>query len=141
MLYELLYTSIASSNPSRKDLTALLEQSRNRNATLDITGCLIFHRGEFMQLLEGPKNAVEAVYADIRKDIRHYRVNTFWEGPIQRRSHSDWSMAFVRTDDYPLERLNGFRELFDTNFSLKTESTLRNTGPKLARRLFHEIAA
>lgn len=94
LLYELLYTSFASRDMSEADLMELLETARRKNARLDITGMLLFDQQEFMQILEGSRSDVLALYEEIRNDDRHQSVCTVHEGPIAERAFDGWSMAF-----------------------------------------------
>ena len=41
----------------------LLERSKRNNATRKITGAMIYANGYFMQLIEGPESAVNALYS------------------------------------------------------------------------------
>ncbi len=95
-MYELLYTSLATYDISAEDLRQLLIQARDKNRRLDITGMLLHHDREFVQLLEGPREHVEDVYASIQRDERNQRVELRYAGPIETRSFSQWAMAFER---------------------------------------------
>ncbi|MDH5535146.1 MAG: BLUF domain-containing protein [Betaproteobacteria bacterium] len=74
------------------------EQSRKKNPPLTITGLLVYHEQEFMQLLEGDKNVSLALYDTIVGDKRHSQVHLLWDGLVATRSFHDWSMAFVDRD-------------------------------------------
>ena len=64
-----------------------------------ITGFLLYHRGEFVQLLEGERDTVRQVYFDyIVRDPRHTNVNLCWDCEIGQGSFRDWSMAFYRPE-------------------------------------------
>lgn len=99
-MYELVYNSIAVPHDlGDAALTAILAGARNRNRALGITGLLLYHRGEFVQLLEGERDEVCRVYYDfILRDPRHTSVNLCWDFDIERRSFPDWSMGFYRPD-------------------------------------------
>ena len=116
--HELIYNSLAVRAMSSNDLLALLEQSRDKNKRLGITGFLVYHHGEFIQILEGGKKEVLDLYDTITQDERHTEVNLIWEGPIAERGFSDWSMAFANTNLLDLSRLEGYSEYLQKRFSL-----------------------
>lgn len=97
-MYELVYNSIADPQDiDEADLMGILAASREHNRVRGITGFLLYHRGEFVQLLEGERETVRQVYFDyITRDPRHTNVTLCWEFEIERRSFPDWSMAFYR---------------------------------------------
>lgn len=99
-MYELVYNSIAvPQDPDDAALLRILAGARNRNRALGVTGLLLYHRGEFVQLLEGERDAVRKIYFDvILRDPRHTSVNLCWDFDIERRSFPDWSMGFYRPD-------------------------------------------
>ena len=93
-LYNLVYVSVASRPLEERDLVELLESARAKNATLGITGLLLFRDGAFMQALEGAKSEVKGLFETIAKDDRHDCVVVLYEGPIDSRSFPDWAMGF-----------------------------------------------
>ncbi|MCP2680062.1 BLUF domain-containing protein [Maricaulaceae bacterium NA33B04] len=93
MLHRLLYVSTADPDMRNDVLEHLLDTAERRNAALNITGLLVFTGTHFMQLLEGPKDAVEAVFDMICQDRRHSAIARLIAEPVQERSCPDWSMA------------------------------------------------
>ena len=97
MLVELLYCS-ASAVPklANADLDQILASARWRNLAQDITGMMIYYRGEFVQILEGSKKSVQNVYEKfICPDPRHTAINKVLENTISHRSFNDWSMGLL----------------------------------------------
>ena len=101
MFIELLYCSVSvAPTLSNEDLDKILASARIRNLTEDITGMMIYHRGEFVQILEGKKESVEKVYEKfIYPDPRHTAINKVLENTISRRSFNEWSMGFLGTPE------------------------------------------
>jgi hypothetical protein len=98
---------------SNQDLSALLEQSREANASKSITGMLLYRRGRFIQFLEGPEREVRDLLARIRQDPRHIDVSVLIEGKSRERQFSDWTMGYEPFVE-PEESLpEGFRDTFD----------------------------
>lgn len=99
MLQSLVYMSSASEPFDDDDLAAVLEHARSRNTADGLTGLLVHRAGRFMQLLEGPYDAVIATYARIVADPRHEEVRLLVEESIHTRRFPEWSMAYDREAD------------------------------------------
>lgn len=74
MLSTLIYRSRARDLPGLNALDGLLALARQRNTAMDVTGILLFDGVHFVQLLEGPDAAVDALFESIRQDSRHGNV-------------------------------------------------------------------
>jgi hypothetical protein len=116
-LYELIYVSVATRDMSPADVKSLLDNARQKNAQRNITGLLVYHHGEFMQLLEGDKEEIFSIYHKVSEDKRHRQVNLLWNGPIQERSFANWEMAFVGLDDLALDTTAGYSSFLKNEFS------------------------
>ncbi|WP_419835757.1 BLUF domain-containing protein [Endozoicomonas atrinae] len=57
-MINLVYVSSASRVMDEHELTALLEQSRDRNLRQNVTGMLIYCDGNFFQVLEGEEKVI-----------------------------------------------------------------------------------
>jgi len=101
MLVELLYCSVSVAPIlTNKDLDQILASARRRNLAEDITGMMIYHRGEFVQILEGKKESVKRIYEKfICPDPRHTAINKVLENTISHRSFNEWSMGFLGTPE------------------------------------------
>lgn len=93
-LYQLVYVSRATQGFSADDLNALLKSARLENARRDVTGMLLYDDPLFIQLLEGPRAAVEAIFARILADTRHREIDVIHtcEG-IGQRQFARWWMG------------------------------------------------
>jgi hypothetical protein len=92
-LHFLIYVSRAVTPMSGQELNELLKKSRDFNRLVGITGCLIYQDGFFMQMLEGPRDAVFTLCEKIKTDPRHRDVGIVIEAPARRRIFVDWSMG------------------------------------------------
>jgi light-regulated signal transduction histidine kinase (bacteriophytochrome) len=92
-LHFLIYVSRSVAPMSGQALNELLKKSRDFNRSVGITGCLIYQDGFFMQMLEGPREAVFALCEKIKTDPRHRDVGIVIEAPARRRIFVDWSMG------------------------------------------------
>jgi hypothetical protein len=73
-------------------LNGILSDARRLNPPNDVTGALICRADLYLQLLEGPEDAVEATFARIAKDDRHLEVQRLVSRPIAQRLFPDWAM-------------------------------------------------
>ena len=132
-LHELTYCSLATRAMSPADLTALLDEAREKNLQRGITGLLVFFRQEFIQLLEGDRAEIFSLYQSICSDPRNRNNHLMWEEPITQRSFADWSMAFTAMDDLtPKDRL-GFSDFLDVGFDAMAHSGSASMGKKFLR--------
>jgi hypothetical protein len=76
-------------------LDDIVAVSRKRNHSLDTTGCLIFARNRFAQMLEGPPASVAELRKSIEADSRHTDVRTLATDQIGTRWFSGWSLAYA----------------------------------------------
>ncbi len=110
-MYQLFYLSNAVEPMSDEALDALLTQARQRNAQHAVTGMLVYHEGSFLQILEGEKADVTAVFNSINKDARHNSIILVDEVEVDQRSFSDWSMAFKKITQEELQQYPVIKQL------------------------------
>ena len=110
-IYALAYLSSATTLPKQSDLDEILAQSRRNNEADGITGLLMFHDGNFFQVLEGPKKAVETCYRRIAQDPRHqgHIVMMREDAPVRR--FDNWTMAYVPFENMNATEKKGFLDL------------------------------
>lgn len=111
-MIQLLYVSTATRPFDDAKLRALLGLARERNSQAGITGALLHQEGSFLQILEGPTEPVEALYAKLGRDARHQRVTLLARNEIQDANFPDWSMGFVDVKG-SAALLPGFRRVGD----------------------------
>lgn len=90
----LIYVSSAVDLFTEDELIALLEKARKKNSALDITGMLLYRDGNFMQLLEGPKDAVYFLSETIRGDPRHSGFLSLLDQETNTREFAEWRMGY-----------------------------------------------
>jgi hypothetical protein len=108
-----VYTSTATRHLTEDDLAELLRQCLRNNARVGLTGLLLYRDGRFMQVLEGPDDAVRDVFAVIAADDRHSEVRLLLDEGITERAFPDWGMAFRTVDDATARQLDGYDEFLD----------------------------
>ncbi|MBK1719379.1 BLUF domain-containing protein [Thiocystis violacea] len=84
-----------------EDLRRLIEQSAESNRQHGITGMLVLSGDQFLQALEGPSEAVNALYARLIRDERHHDLRLISYEPIQESYFEDWGMSLVDLYDLP----------------------------------------
>lgn len=73
-------------------LNGILMSARRNNPRHAITGALICRPDVYMQLLEGPRPAVEGLYKAIQRDNRHLEVTLCFCHPAAERMFPNWAM-------------------------------------------------
>ena len=103
MLVRLMYASRASGAIDQDTLAAILKKSKAHNPAVGVTGALMLcpASGVFLQVLEGGRVAVNALYNRIAADPRHRDVVLLSYEEIDERRFAVWSMGQVN-----MSRLN-----------------------------------
>ncbi|MCJ7420427.1 BLUF domain-containing protein [Sphingomicrobium astaxanthinifaciens] len=94
MLRQIVYTSLVTCPLTPAAIELLLLKARRANALSDVTGLLIHSNSRFLQILEGPNDAVVALYAKIEEDKRHHSLRLIDDRHTAFRAYPDWQMAF-----------------------------------------------
>jgi hypothetical protein len=79
------------------DHVALLSAAKNR--LLGITGRLWYGPTRFVQVIEGPPDAVDAVFESIGRDFRHSDVRCCCRGEIATRTFDSWTFVAMEGDE------------------------------------------
>ena len=94
-VFHLIYMSVAAPmKPSTLD--DILTASERNNTQRDLTGLLIYRLGHFIQLLEGAKADVLAVFQRITADQRHSNSRVLVAFESAERLFPQWRMGHVR---------------------------------------------
>lgn len=99
------------------EMRQILEGARRRNAKSGITGALLFNKGGFAQILEGPLPAVNETFNRIQMDRRHAGVIVLSNEEIPARSFGAWHMAFIGEEsvDPRLHEIQVANDVYPTN--------------------------
>ena len=133
MLVRLMYVSRASDSVNQNELVAILRKSKANNVGLGITGVLCFSAGIFLQVIEGGRSAVSALYNKIANDPRHHDVVLLSYEEINERNFAGWSMGRAN--------LTGMNPALVMKYS---ETALLNpyaVSGKMSMALFNEMVA
>lgn len=93
--YQLIYVSAATKPLAPAQLRELLVVARKNNHSVNVSGMLVYHDQCFLQVLEGPKIAVEAIFDRVATDPRHQQVKVLLRQGIEAKEFDEWSMAYI----------------------------------------------
>lgn len=113
-LSRLIYASRAAESLQQPDIEQILESSRRNNGRVGVTGLLVFSAREFLQCLEGSREAVNQTYSRILGDPRHAEVQVLDYSEVSRRLFPDWGMHGLAPSLMTRQRVLRYseRELF-----------------------------
>ncbi|NVJ48056.1 MAG: BLUF domain-containing protein [Cytophagia bacterium] len=132
MLYELIYRSTAKPGTTTEDLEDILKTARDFNQANDITGCLLYHGGQFLQILEGNFQVLLDLYDRIKRDPRHREFLLLHMKETQQRMYSEWTMAFKSLDQNQLSTYSSVTAFTEIEINEKESS--------MAKDLFQAIS-
>ena len=116
-MFILVYRSKYGSDTEDPVLMRMLERARIKNHEHGITGCLLFHQGSFLQLIEGGQDAVRNLYSRIQNDPRHNDVELLCAETITGgRLFDRWSMLCSDIGENPdrgEEKLRLFMDIYN----------------------------
>ena len=97
MLVCLLYASRSRQKIDENLLKSIFDQSESRNLEHGITGILCtYPDGDiFVQVLEGAREEVNALFGNIVRDSRHHEVTLLHYAEIEQRRFGSWRMGGV----------------------------------------------
>lgn len=109
-LLRLFYVSKAVPSIDDRAVAEILRVSRRNNQRRDITGCLLFTRHFFAQMLEGDSEVVEALALRIAADPAHSDVRVARRSYATLRQYDNWSMGYL----YALPMEDRIAQLYQT---------------------------
>ena len=104
-LIELCYYSTPIKRFSEQELRSMLRGARERNLILGVSGLLLYSNDIFLQILEGSREAVNAIFQSISHDSRHNDIAISYVNEITFREFKSWQMAYI--SDLELKGLMG----------------------------------
>ncbi|MEQ8773400.1 MAG: BLUF domain-containing protein [Erythrobacter sp.] len=73
-------------------LAGILSAARRNNRANGITGALICRQDMYIQLVEGPDEAIDALYQRILADDRHTELKLAMSAEVEERMVPEWDM-------------------------------------------------
>ena len=96
---------------------------------------LLYREGKFLQVLEGPEDAVRDRMSAITRDTRHQNMWILLQEPISDRHFPDWTMAYPLVSARAAQEIPGYQSMFaDT-----TKNNEQTKDPTQALRALREL--
>jgi hypothetical protein len=116
--HQLIYTSDASPDLGPEGLQSIRESSQRNNARDQITGILLHSGDQFLQVIEGPRAAVERLHRVITADTRHEGMRTVLAHDVRERDFGQWAMAVRSLPPEQLAQHQALSQFFSPDFDL-----------------------
>lgn len=97
-MQRILYISTVRKILETPELETILRTSRRNNNAVGVTGLLVAGGRRFLQMLEGPEQAVSSVFERIERDPRHFALVTLSTKRVETRLTPHWAMGFRGAD-------------------------------------------
>lgn len=117
-MLQLIYASAATVDFTPTDLQQLLKTARDNNESIGVSGMLLYHKGSFLQVLEGEEEDVAPLYSKIENDDRHTNTRILLKAEIEERSFGDWKMGFYDASGITSQAQSGFIDYFRASGNL-----------------------
>jgi len=121
-IHRLLYCSDhAGISPAQTGALAkaIALDSARRNSVTDLTGALASVDGRFIQVIEGPLDALEVTFERICCDPRHQNIKLLDFRTVSQRRFARWNMACLAEDE--ASQADWCRALGDLSSSLTVD--------------------
>ena len=122
-IVQLAYISTQVSLLSPSAIQEILTKSIANNASIGVTGMLIYYNGTFLQVLEGYSKTVDELYSVIKRDKRHQNVITLYKNNIESANFSAWSMGFVDVEEIMKKGDKDFVKYFENTLTSESNSS------------------
>jgi len=99
VIFQMIYTCALADDVTPSDLDEIARSSRLRNISQGLTGILLCKDGSVLQVLEGARETVEAVYSRITMDPRVTNALVLIRRETTAREFPNWSMGYRNVDD------------------------------------------
>jgi hypothetical protein len=113
-LISVIYASRATEHFHEHEIPELLKHARLANARRELTGMLLYIGGSFLQVLEGQRDMVEAVFASILLDSRHSQITLIARETIPERAYEGWTLLNKTLDPVEAGEMIGVTDYFTT---------------------------
>jgi hypothetical protein len=114
MISRFVYVSNASQDFTKADLRSLLQEIRQKNTELGVTGMLLYKDGSFMQVVEGEQEVVARLLEVIQRDSRHTGFQVILHALSEERLFSEFSMGFRDLREQSATKTPGYSDFMNT---------------------------
>ncbi len=95
MLKTICYISSSTQNDSLENIKEMYSKAKANNSKNNISGILIYHNGNYLQVLEGTHKDVDQTYIRISKDSRHKNIIKVINSDTEYRIFEDYNFGFT----------------------------------------------
>lgn len=92
---QLIYVSRPANEIEPHTVRDILTISYKMNSENNISGMLICDGEYFLQCIEGDEEAIDQLYSNICKDIRHFDIKLIGKIDIDQRDFQEWDMGYI----------------------------------------------
>lgn len=131
----IVYYSSSARLFKEEDLLAIFQQSHDYNKKFNITGVLLYINGSILQVIEGEKEPLEALFNRIEYDPRHKHVIRVLNRPIAQRLFGAWAMGY---DVLSHSQLTAIKELVNLDGGKETVGEERDRIILKMIKIFYE---
>ena len=121
-LRRVMYLSQATQRLSQQEIYKLCSTAASRNTRTGITGVLVCVAGCFMQVIEGPKQAIDELMGRLSKDKRHHQITVVVDEGITQRAFAEWNMGCFSIDEMRSHAHNNWMNITDKVHTLYTDA-------------------
>ncbi|MFT5288346.1 MAG: hypothetical protein ACI8QS_003511 [Planctomycetota bacterium] len=100
-LHQLVLVSCASAPFDAEALCALGKDLFQRNSAAGVSGMLMHHEGNFIQLLEGDAEALDEILTRLQRDTQHRGVQAVLSSAIDERCFDGWYADVIESSLLP----------------------------------------
>jgi lipopolysaccharide biosynthesis regulator YciM len=113
-LKQMVYVSFSEKDLSENDLEDFLTEIREKNKRQEVTGMLLYNEGSFIQVVEGGKDTIDALFKKLKNDPRHNTIVVLLDETINERSFPNWTMGYHKMTTKQAGRINGFSDFMNS---------------------------
>ena len=121
---QIIYFSTAAGRQDATITTGILAVSRVCNFRDQISGLLVAGGHRYLQVIEGPSDAIGSLIERLQADERHVSMTVLVDRRVRKRAFDGWSMAFA--DEPRLGEFATLRDLSSIMWTMLSDSGLRD---------------
>ena len=107
--------SQASDTLRLTDICILLKSAWKNNEKHGVTGLLLHRKGQFMQYIEGPEQAIARLLTNLKNDARHEHIVVVHDQMVREREFVCWMMGYDRVAYEEEQDLFSYYALFSNS--------------------------
>ena len=117
-VHQIIYTSTPQEGLTHAERDDILRVARRNNARDGLTGILVHGGDQFMQVLEGPRPAIERLVRVLQEDPRHEDMHIVLAHDVAQRDFGPWDMARLARPRGGLPGTSALSQFFSPSFDL-----------------------